>query len=878
MDLLSQLSYSHLVHAEVVAARNQNDATTKRELIPADVSELFFEGDKLVWRHLDEHSLGYFDLDNRIRQVCVYAMLNKWFDRIIFLSICANAFVLAADNPLNNEHDGMFMIMEIFFNVIFLVEFIIKIVCLGGWGAKSGYFRESWNRLDFTVLVFGWLPVFLSAFGVDGVNNFSFVRVIRILKVLKTINTIPGLKRLVQAVLDAIPQLISVANLLTIIFFLFGILGTQLFQGTLRRRCFPEDAAAEYIPEDALCSSHGRMGSAKCPVETPVCSEYNPTSHHANPNDNVYSNFDNTPVSFLTIFVVISLEGWSSVMLNVMETSGYGACLYFVILVIIGAYFVINLVIAVIYQSYIETIDELESHDMSFRLLVKMEMEEGFSGRQEAKAQSQTQPSSASGSGNPALKRLPSHGPGDSAPSAPAAVVLRRQTSGEVTRELRRQLTSDGGPPVKFMRQATMTRQLSRQASRAGPLQRSYSRQYSRQLPRDNSGGAGPISRMHAKKHPKTISKRLYRKGLLPVSVHRFLTVDANYLAFKKYCQDIVSRQAFDLIVVLVILFNIAVLSIQANGTTESNENFIEISNIIFTVFFCVELVMQMVALEIVPYLQSGYHMLDLVIVLLSIVELFDRGGSSSLSVFRTLRVFRTFKLFKRWESLQELIRAIVVSGEGLGYFCIVLLLFLFVFALTGRSLFAGQLPPDSRANFDSLFMSFVTTFQLVTGENWNEVLYQTMEFNPGLGATFCILVYALGTLVVLNIFLAILLETFSNEKNNTDSYYDKLDTQSSFQSSVKAAWTHAVSRVRLFVAYLRKRRREREQEQEQEGDDEERRSSSTKDRGSIFYSTKATAQRGSFKRVSLASTSKWIGECSAVVSVSLSGTCSLSN
>jgi hypothetical protein len=139
----------------VVAAQNQEEESKVHDtLTPSDVGELFFEGDKIVWNYLDKHSLGYFSLENPIRAACVHIMLNKWFDRFIFLSICANAAMLAADNPMNDDNDELFVTMEIIFNTIFLIEFLIKILCLGAWGKMSGYFRESWNRLDCTVLVF----------------------------------------------------------------------------------------------------------------------------------------------------------------------------------------------------------------------------------------------------------------------------------------------------------------------------------------------------------------------------------------------------------------------------------------------------------------------------------------------------------------------------------------------------------------------------------------------------------------------------------------------------------------------------------------------------------------------------------------------------
>lgn len=87
---------------------------------------------------------------------------------------------------------------------------------------------------------------------------------------LKTVNNVPGLKRLVKAVLDAIPRLISVGYLLTFIFLLFGILGTQLYMGQLRQRCFPDDVRDEYPnksydPVDALCSMDMSGSGLQCP-------------------------------------------------------------------------------------------------------------------------------------------------------------------------------------------------------------------------------------------------------------------------------------------------------------------------------------------------------------------------------------------------------------------------------------------------------------------------------------------------------------------------------------------------------------------------------------------------------------------------------------
>jgi len=54
-----------------------------------------------------------------------------------------------------------------------------------------------------------------------------------------------------------------------------------------------------------------------------------------------------------------------------VETSGLAVVVYFITLVVLGSFFVINLVIAVIYQSYINTVDELKQKDVQNKAKLK---------------------------------------------------------------------------------------------------------------------------------------------------------------------------------------------------------------------------------------------------------------------------------------------------------------------------------------------------------------------------------------------------------------------------------------------------------------------------------------------------------------------------
>ena len=287
----------------------------RREITPEDdINEFFSAKDPLIWQYLENYALGIFSLQNPIRRACVHCLYSSMFSWFIFFSICVNAILLAMDNPLSSKGDEFFATAEFAFNILFSVEFVIKLIALSGFGKIGGYFRDPWNRLDFAVLVVSWIPMLFS-----GSLNFSFIRIMRSFKVMKTFNNVPGLKRMVALFANVVPKMASLVYLLAFVFLFFGIFGKQLFQGALRQHCFPLEAyeiingtAQAFPPSDYLCTLDGKYsGGLLCPGSTPKCSAYYPLSDDAiaNPIENKYLNFDNTLFSFLSIFVVISLEG-----------------------------------------------------------------------------------------------------------------------------------------------------------------------------------------------------------------------------------------------------------------------------------------------------------------------------------------------------------------------------------------------------------------------------------------------------------------------------------------------------------------------------------------------------------------------------------------
>ena len=107
--------------------------------------------------------------------------------------------------------------------------------------------------------------------------------------------------------------------------------------------------------------------------------------------------------------------------------------------------------------------------------------------------------------------------------------------------------------------------------------------------------------------------------------------------------------------------------------------------------------------------------------------------SSTGLGALRTFRLMRVFKLARSWKDLQKLLLMIMQSVMDVTNAVALLGIIMFIFTLLGMQLFGGKMkwyyygltPGDkAKAHFDSFWWGFVTVFQVLTGENWNEVLY----------------------------------------------------------------------------------------------------------------------------------------------------------
>ena len=249
-------------------------------------------------------------------------------------------------------------------------------------------------------------------------------------------------------------------------------------------------------------------------------------------------------------------------------------------------------------------------------------------------------------------------------------------------------------------------------------------------------------------------------------------------------------------------------MSMEFHGASESYMQALDDANLFFTILFTVEMVVKLIGFGFRNYSTDGYNNFDLFIVVFSWVEfsLLSGGGFSSLRTFRLLRVLRTLKLAKSWHSLNQLIVTIARSIPGLANFGLILMLFMFIYALFGMQFYGGQFNESNgfdekpRTNFDSLGMSLLAVFQVVTGENWNDVLYNCMKVNGVVGAIYTSSMFCFGNYIVLNLFLAILLDNFQQSSGvSRSTFYEEMERQ----NDVKVAFNKFKVLLKVMARFI---------------------------------------------------------------------------
>uniref|UniRef100_A0A674EQS8 Voltage-dependent T-type calcium channel subunit alpha n=1 Tax=Salmo trutta TaxID=8032 RepID=A0A674EQS8_SALTR len=829
---------------------------------------------------------------------------------ILLNCVTLGMFQPCEDHDCESERCKILEDFDDFIFAFFAVEMVIKMVALGIFGKKC-YLGDTWNRLDFFIVLAGMLEYSLNLQNV----SFSAVRTVRVLRPLRAINRVPSMRILVTLLLDTLPMLGNVLLLCFFVFFIFGIVGVQLWAGLLRNRCFlPENFSLPLSVElgnyyhtenddenPFICSMPRENGMRLC-SSVPILYEegglqcqmdmnsYNSTDNttcinwnqyysncsagHVNPFKGAI-NFDNICYAWIAIFQVITLEGWVDIMYFVMDSHSFYNFIYFILLIIIGSFFMINLCLVVIATQFSET-KQRESqlmkeqrirflsnastlasfsepgscYDELLKLLVHV-IRKGC--RQVAHVCRAVMRRSMSvhhlvhqhhhhhhhyhlvngsvrgGLGaNPvlgimchtdchldpfslapipmsrAMKRnsVPFAAPGPKNYPTLQPRALMESRSGSVTASTIGNinlnlnippLTLERGSPSLVDTHTPMPAQLSsRDLSVIGTLDPSFpfdpeSCPYcAKALAGESEGTDGNenpgdsdsegiyefTQDLHHRDRKDRRDSRQPRKGQRKLGTTAGRVVRAWRLVCDTF-RKIVDSKYFGRGIMIAILINTLSMGIEYHEQPDELTNALEISNIVFTSLFALEMLLKVLVYGPFGYIKNPYNIFDGIIVVISVWEIVGQQGGG-LSVLRTFRLMRVLKLVRFMPALQRQLVVLMKTMDNVATFCMLLMLFIFIFSILGMHLFGckfgserdGDTLPD-RKNFDSLLWAIVTVFQILTQEDWNKVLYNGMASTTPVAALYFIALMTFGNYVLFNLLVAILVEGFQTERHD---------------------------------------------------------------------------------------------------------------
>ena len=230
----------------------------------------------------------------------------------------------------------------------------LKILGMGFVFNPGAYLRDYFNILDFFIVMSAYLSMLQSSgdSGSEGGGlSLSSLRAFRVLRPLRAVNNIPGLRLIVQSIVSALPLLKDTIIVLLFFFLVFAIGGINLFMGMLRQRCIEVETGKvmlDELGEEVICGDQVSCDDG-----------YFCGKRILNPNYDV-TNFDNIFWALLAIFQCVTLEGWSDMMVLYQKVYTYYVFLFFVPLVFIGAFFLLNLTLAVINTSFNDAQDRIK--------------------------------------------------------------------------------------------------------------------------------------------------------------------------------------------------------------------------------------------------------------------------------------------------------------------------------------------------------------------------------------------------------------------------------------------------------------------------------------------------------------------------------------
>jgi len=672
---------------------------------------------------------------------------SVWFDRLILFVILANSIVLGLTdhshidkdpssenygNPMNagSWRNTVSSTANNAFTYVFAAEMALKIVAMGFVIGEGTYLKDGWNVFDFFVVVTSLIALLPS------VPSISIFRSFRVLRPLRNVSALPGLRKLISAFLSALPELGTVILLLSFLFMIFSVLGLSLFAGSVDTCCrltpFPVTTdwmlGFNYTKYRCLDAPNVDLLSVDFPTQS-SSPWHTPQECYWPTDDN-----DQRPCAFpgqpgnhqcyqsepYPTWCGSNWDAYGNPRFKGGTTLGMYGDYYFSKdhLMAWGTFNSNNdygyTTFDNFFRAYITVFESVTLENWSWIMYMHRDT-------------------------NP--------------PALPAIFfIIFAMIGANIGLNLLLAVLEENFVLAKKAEIETKAIQLE------------------------------------------------YTPFLNGFSNCCLQETKVTVIVKQDLLDRIVASQFFARFVTCIVIFNTAILCSDHYPSTDSFDQNVSAANFTCTLFFLLDMALKIAALGIREYCNCNFNLFDGLIVILSILELCmtppqfisakHRIGKSKkgLSAFRFFRLLRPFKLAKQWKVLTDIMLKMSKTIDDLGYLLLLLLIFMYISGLIGMEFFANRMCFDSlgfviplqdpkwsagwvpRANYNTLTWSLFNTFNIMTSENWNNIMYDGWRATEsGFSFIYFMLVVVLGQLFGMDMFLAIVLSNFSVDKEEEE-------------------------------------------------------------------------------------------------------------
>uniref|UniRef100_A0A8C1FS68 Voltage-dependent L-type calcium channel subunit alpha n=1 Tax=Cyprinus carpio carpio TaxID=630221 RepID=A0A8C1FS68_CYPCA len=244
----------------------------------------------------------------------------------------------------------------------------------------------------------------------------------------------------------------------------------------------------------------------------------------------------------------------------------------------------------------------------------------------------------------------------------------------------------------------------------------------------------------------------------------------------RRNCRTAVKSVTFYWLVLILVFLNTALSASEHYNQPDWLTDVQDIANKVLLSLFTVEMLLKMYSLGLQGYFVAFFNRFDCFVVCGGILETvlveMEIMPPLGISVLRCVRLLRIFKVTRHWTALSNLVASLLNSMKSIASLLLLLFLFLIIFALLGMQLFGGKFNFDEtqtkRSTFDSFPQALLTCFQILTGEDWNVVMYDgIMAYGgpvfPGMiVCLYFVILFICGNYILLNVFLAIAVDNLA--------------------------------------------------------------------------------------------------------------------